>query len=473
MENKNSFDQWPISKEIITAIKDKGWSSPTDIQNDSITFALNGTDLLAQAKTGSGKTVAFGIPAIDRCIEDKSIQILILTPTRELASQVSEELNWLKGTKRIEIDAFYGGVGIEPQIQKIENGIEIIVGTPGRIIDLIRRKVLDISKLKMLILDEADRMLDMGFFPDVQWIISKSNDERQTLLFSATFPQEILDLSSEMMNEPEHVLTSEFEVEIPDISQKYSRIGRINKSWALSNIIFDFNFQGQVLVFCNTKRMVEMLEQRFSKVIKDKKISSLQGDMSQSAREKVMTKFKSGNIDLLISTDVAARGLHVDGVNLVVNYDLPNAVDSYVHRIGRTGRMGNFGVAWSLVSSEEMGMVSILKNVHGLDINECEIPENNDEKSQYFSRKKDWNEHSNLFGMVCLSINVGLNEGINHQKLFDWIKGLIRISDLAIGSISINESVSKIEIHQSKVDYVIGAIEKNKDLGRIVDVAVV
>ena len=209
MANKNSFDQWSISKEILDAISNKGWKNPTDIQKESIPFALGGEDLLAQAKTGSGKTVAFGIPAIERSIEDKSVQILILTPTRELASQVSEELNWLKGTKNIEIDAFYGGVGIEPQIKKLDSGIEIIVGTPGRIIDLIRRGNLNLSKLKMLILDEADRMLDMGFFPDVQWIISKSNKDRQTLLFSATFPQEILDLSSEMMNNPEHVLTSE------------------------------------------------------------------------------------------------------------------------------------------------------------------------------------------------------------------------------------------------------------------------
>jgi len=473
MENKNSFDQWTISKEIITAISNKGWVNATDIQKESIPFALDGEDLLAQAKTGSGKTAAFGIPAIEKSIEDKSVQTLILTPTRELASQVSEELNWLKGTKNIEIDAFYGGVGIEPQIKKLESGIEIIIGTPGRIIDLIRRGNLNLSTLKMLILDEADRMLDMGFFPDVEWIINKSNKDRQTLLFSATFPQEILNLSSEMMNNPKHVLTSEFEVEIPDISQKYSRIGRINKSWALSNIISDFNFEGQILVFCNTKRMVEMLEQRFSKVIRGKKISSLQGDMSQSAREKVMIEFKSGNIDMLVSTDVAARGLHVDGVNLVVNYDLPNAVDSYVHRIGRTGRMGNFGIAWSLVSAEEMGMVSMLKNVHGLDLNEAEIPENNDIKSQHFSRKKDWNEHSNLFGMVSLNLDIGNNDGINHQRLFDWVKGLIRMSDLVVGSIVVKDNISKIEIHQSKVDYVISAIEKNKDLGKKLEVNVI
>jgi len=469
MVNNNSFDQWEISEEIITAIKNKGWVTPTDIQIDSIPFVLSGTDILAQAKTGSGKTAAFGIPAIDRCIDEKSVQVLILTPTRELASQVSEELNWLKGSKKINIDAFYGGVGIEPQIKKLESGTQIVVGTPGRVIDLIRREHLDINNLKMLILDEADRMLDMGFFPDVQWIMNKSNSERQTLLFSATFPQEILDVSSEMMKEPEHVLSSQFEVEVPDISQKYSTVGRINKSWALSNILLDFDFDGQVLVFCNTKRMVEMLEQRFSKVI-NKKISSLQGDMSQNAREKVMIEFKSGNVDMLVSTDVAARGLHVDGVNLVVNYDLPNAVDGYVHRIGRTGRMGNFGTAWSLVSSEEMAMVSLLKNVHGLDIIESEIPEND---NQHFSKKKDWNEHSNLFGMVSLGIDIGSNDGITHQIIFDWVSGLIKMSDLVVGSIDIQNKDSKIEIHQSKIDYVISAMEKNKDLGRIVEVNVI
>ena len=357
------------------------------------------------------------------------------------------------------------------QIEKLESGLELLVGTPGRIIDLIRRGNIDTSQIKLFILDEADRMLDMGFFPDVEWIIQKLNPERQTLLFSATFPQEILHLSSEFMKDPEHILTSELELEIPEITQKFSKIGRINKSWALHNILLEFKFEGQVLVFCNTKRMVEMLEQRFSKVL-DKKISSLQGDMSQNAREKVMTKFKSGDIDLLISTDVAARGLHVDGVNLVVNYDLPTQVDSYVHRIGRTGRMGNSGLAWSLVSFEETSMVSMLKNVHGLDLIESEIPEIKAEGKSHFRRKKDWNEHSDMFGMVSLGINIGYDEGMSHQKLFDWVKGLIRISDLALGSIDIAEDKSTIDIHQSKVDYVLGAIDNNSELGRIVEVEI-
>jgi len=469
MQNNNSFDQLDICKEILAALSSRGWLSPTQIQKESIPFVLDGSDLLAQAKTGSGKTAAFGIPAIQSSSPDGDLQVLILTPTRELASQVSEELNWIKGEKDVGIEAFYGGVGIEPQIKKLEDGLQIIVGTPGRVIDLIRRGNLSLNSLKMLVLDEADRMLDMGFLPDVMWIIEKSNEDKQTLLFSATFPQEILNLSSEMMRNPEHVMTSQFELEIPDIEQKYSRVGRINKSWALSNILYEFNYEGQILIFCNTKRMVEMLQQRFSKLV-DKRISSLQGDMTQNAREKVMDQFKSGNIDMLVSTDVAARGLHVDGVNLVVNYDLPNSVDSYVHRIGRTGRMGNSGMAWSLVSSDELGMVSLLKNVHSLELIETEIPEIEDSNSQLFKKKKDWNEHSDLFGMVSLKIDIGEDDGINHQIIFDWVKGLIKMSDLAVGGINLNANFSVIDIHQSKVDYVISAIEKNNDLGKSLNV---
>ena len=472
MRDKITFENLHISEEIVSSIKNIGWKNPTDIQIESIPHILRGSDLLAQAKTGSGKTAAFGIPAIQNTVTSDGLQTLILTPTRELASQVSEELNIIKGEKKISIAAFYGGVSIDSQIKALEKGLEILVGTPGRVIDLLRRGNLKLENLNLLILDEADRMLDMGFFPDVTWIINKSNNDKQTLLFSATFPQEILNLSSEIMNNPEHVITSQYELEIPDISQKYSRIGKINKSWALSNILSDFNYEGQILVFCNTKRIVQVLEQRFSKVL-DKRISSLQGDMTQNAREKVMKKFKSGDIDLVFSTDVAARGLHVDGVKLVVNYDLPNTVDSYVHRIGRTCRMGLKGRAWSLVSSDELGMISLLKNVHSLELTETEIPDNNGDNHQLFSKKKDWNEHSDLFGMISLGINVGTHDGLNHQKLFDWIKGLIKISDLAVGSITLNDDNSIIEIHKSKVDYIIGAMEKNKGLGKLLNVEIV
>jgi len=469
---KNSFAKWDLSKEILDAISEKGWDNPTDIQKEAIPFALSGTDLLAQAKTGSGKTAAFGIPAIEKSLDINSTQVLILAPTRELSSQVSEELNWLKGIKKIEISAFYGGVGIEPQIKKLDAGVEIVVGTPGRIIDLIRRKCLDLSELKMLILDEADRMLDMGFFPDVQWIVNNSNSNRQTLLFSATFPQEILDLSSEMMKNPEHVLSSQLEIEVPKITQNYSRVGRINKSWALAHILSDYKFEGQALVFCNTKRMVELLEQRFSKVL-DINIASLQGDMSQNAREKVMEKFKSGNINLLVATDVAARGLHVDGVNLVVNYDLPMDVDSYVHRIGRTGRMGSSGTAWSLVSSEELGMLSLLKNVHGLDLIDSEVPKLSEGDSEIFQKKKDWNEYSDLFGMVSIGVDIGKKDGLNHQSAFDWVSSLIRISDLAIGSIEVGEKNTQIDIHKSKIEYVLSAMEKNNQFGRKIEFTII
>ena len=464
-----TFAQWDLPPEILASIANRGWTTPSEIQIDALPIGRSGRDVLAQAKTGSGKTAAFGIPALERCEASGELQCLILTPTRELASQVAEELDWLQQGLNLGVEAFYGGVGIEPQISKLKSGTEVVVGTPGRIIDLMRRGEMNLDDLRVLVLDEADRMLDMGFFPDVQWIVEKAPEDRQTMLYSATFPQEVLDASSEMLNSPEHVISSDTEIDIPDITQYVISVGRVNKSWALGRILDQCGPDGgQTLVFCNTKRMVEMLDQRLSRV--GIECSSLQGDMTQKAREKVMGLFKAGELSILVATDVAARGLHVDGVARVVNYDMPNDADSYVHRIGRTGRMGSSGDAWTLATGEDRQMLEILRNVHGLQIPEVEAPELSSGGRELFKHKKDWDEKSDIFGMVGLELGVGRRDGVNHQKLVDWMSKLVRLPDLALGAMNIGEERSSVDVHKSKVEYVISAIQSNEDFGRKIPV---
>ena len=458
------FNEIDLSENILRAVESNGWKHLTKIQAESIPLARNGLDLVAQAKTGSGKTAAFSIPAIESVELGVANQVLVLAPTRELAVQVTEEMQWIQGDIGLKISAAYGGVNIEKQSKSVTSS-EIVVGTPGRVIDLCKRGVINMDSLRMLVLDEADRMLDMGFFPDVLWLTARLKNREQTLLFSATFPQEILDGITEFMESPEYVMSDSTELEIPDISQYSSQISRRNKFWAISRILGEENSSGQILIFCNTKRMVDLLSETLQK--RGLKIVGLHGDMPQNKRERIMNQFKDDSIEIIAATDVASRGLHVDGVSLVINYDIPDDLESYIHRIGRTGRMGNKGTAWSLITKEDKQLLTKLISTYNLEIKDIDLDEAGDMKLAFNIKKvMDWGDEANVFGMVPLEINVGSNDGINNYKLIEMIKKEVSMPDLSIGEVTVNTDNSRIEVHTSKVEYVIPAINKSNSMNR-------
>ncbi|DAC46606.1 MAG TPA: DEAD/DEAH box helicase, partial [Candidatus Thalassarchaeaceae archaeon] len=275
---------------------------PTEIQIESIPHARKGRDIVGQARTGSGKTAAFGIPLLEKCSPTGSIQAIVLCPTRELAVQVSEELSVLQGNKGLSIQTVYGGTDIEKQAKKLQEGSDIVVGTPGRVIDMSKRGHLNLETISLFCLDEADRMLDMGFFPDVLWIFEKTVNRKQTLLFSATFPQEVLDAAEEFLTDPVHVMSEDLEVEVPEIDQYAVRIGRANKLWALGRILGNSNEGSQILIFSNTKRMVDLIVERLGKF--RFKAVGLHGDMAQGKREKVLNSFRDGSERIVVATDV-------------------------------------------------------------------------------------------------------------------------------------------------------------------------
>ena len=262
MFTNQRFDNWELKKSTLKGVKSLGWEQTTTVQRDTIPIALAGHDVIGQARTGSGKTGAFGIPIIEACQPTGKLQALILAPTRELANQVSVEMNSIQGDLGLEIATVYGGTDLEKQARQLGKGVDIIVGTPGRVMDMTKRDFIDLSSPTIFCLDEADRMLDMGFFPDITWVIERMSSREQTLLFSATFPQEILDAAYEFMHEPEFVLTNTEELDIPPIKMYSINVGRANKLWALSRLLANTSEEDQTIVFCNTKRMVDLAVQK-------------------------------------------------------------------------------------------------------------------------------------------------------------------------------------------------------------------
>jgi ATP-dependent RNA helicase DeaD len=366
------FSAWDLKDELQAGLVNIGWEFSTEVQKETIPIALTGKDVIGQARTGSGKTAAFGLPALNYCQPTGELQALILTPTRELANQVAEELSLLQGTAGLKIQTVYGGTDLEKQARSLKQGVDLIVGTPGRVMDMTERGHIDLSKPGLFILDEADRMLDMGFFPDIMWVVERMTAREQTLLFSATFPQEIIDAANDFMNEPEFVLTNTEKLDIPPIDQYSVRIGRANKLWVVGRLLSGMNEVDQTIIFANTKRMVDLLVERLKKHRFD--VEGIHGDLSQNQREKIISNFKAGDSSILIATDVAARGIDVDGITMVINYDVPDDVDSYVHRIGRTGRIGRKGEAWVLVGRDDIPQLNKIIATHSLDIIASEAP---------------------------------------------------------------------------------------------------
>ena len=368
-----NFDDLNISDDIKKAIDEMGFAKLTPIQERAIPKALDGRDVLGQAQTGSGKTIAFAIPIIERIfIPDRSPQAIVLCPTRELCMQVASEISKVgKNVKKLKVLAVYGGQPIGKQTRVLKKGVHIVVGTPGRVIDHIERGNLDLIGVERVILDEADEMLEMGFIEDIERILSEVPSQRQTLLFSATIPSEVRKIAEKYQKDPEFIKIADKRKNIPKITQYAFRCDIRDKFNSLIRLIeaYDVNL---ALIFCNTKKSVDYVAKHLKK--QDFAVDSLHGDMTQKTRDKVMNKFKNGNISILVATDVAARGLDIDDVGVIINYDVPQNHDDYVHRIGRTARAGKNGLAFMLVSKDEVQRFKNIQKANNTKIIERELP---------------------------------------------------------------------------------------------------
>lgn len=367
-----SFDSLSIRPDLLQNVQFLGFAKMTPIQEMALPLILAGKDVIGQAKTGTGKTLAFAIPVTQRIKpEKKAVQAIILTPTRELAVQVGSEFEKVAGSA-VKATLCYGGASINPQIESIKKGSPVVVGTPGRVIDLIKRRVLDLSSAEVVVLDEADRMLDMGFIDDVEWIIKKTPNSRQTLLFSATMPEEIKKLSQRYMRDPELVSANadEDELTVNDIDQFYISVDQKKKLDAFFKLLKEENPE-KVLVFGKTKYWVEKLYGIMRK--KKFSVARIHGDMSQAARERAIDKLRDGSVSYVVATDVAARGLDIDDITHVINYDLPQEPLTYVHRIGRTARAGKKGKAFTFLNPSQQRDLWLIEHKARTSIPEREI----------------------------------------------------------------------------------------------------
>lgn len=350
--NQILFSSLGISDEMLQAVTDMGFTSPSPIQAEAIPPILAGRDVIGQAQTGTGKTAAFGIPALELIdVQDRSVQALILCPTRELALQVADEIRKLAKHKRgIRIEAIYGGDSIDRQIRSLKSGVHIVIGTPGRVMDHMERNTLKLGNVKMMILDEADEMLDMGFREDIESILADMPEERQTILFSATMSKPILQITQKFLQDPVLVKVVKKELTATNIEQVYFEVKPKAKVEVMCRLIDMYDLK-LLLVFCNTKRKVDEIVEDLQ--IRGYQAEGLHGDLRQAQRNNVMSKFRSGTTSILVATDVAARGIDVDDVDAVFNFDIPLDEEYYVHRIGRTGRAGKSGRAFSMVGRDE------------------------------------------------------------------------------------------------------------------------
>ncbi|MDO5850886.1 MAG: DEAD/DEAH box helicase [Methanobacteriaceae archaeon] len=500
--NRIEFKEMDLSPEMIRGIKDMGFEEATPIQTLAIPKILEHKDITGQAQTGTGKTAAFGIPILETVDpNDKNLQSLILCPTRELAIQVAEELKTLsKYLPKVNILPVYGGQPIERQLKALKKGVHVIIGTPGRVMDHIDRGTLDMSTVKIMVLDEADEMLDMGFREDIEYVINDVPEERQFLLFSATLPKEILELTKKYQNNPEVVKVTHQELTTPEIDQKYFEVKEKMKIELLSRLL-DIHHFNLSLVFCNTKRRVDKLVSHLQ--VRGYLADGLHGDLTQKQRDRVMKKFRDGNIDILVATDVAARGIDVGGVEAVFNYDVPNDNEYYVHRIGRTGRAGKTGKSYTFVAGREIYQLRDIQRYAKTKIEQMPIPsvtdvkkikeENYIEKIKTIVDNKDLTKEIKIIeklvkedygsidvaaallndvmdegkeareefgetgakeGYVRFFINVGRKQGIKAKDIIGAVSEKTGLSSSNIGRIDILENFSFIEVpEKSSTDF--------------------
>lgn len=366
-----SFSDLKLSPAVIKAIGEMGFEEPTPIQELTIPHALEGRDVIGQAQTGTGKTASFGIPIIEKNFSGKKPFALIIEPTRELALQVSEELGSLAKYKKCSVLTVYGGASIVEQMKALRQGTNIIVGTPGRILDHLTRGTMSVGSVSTVVLDEADEMLDMGFIADIEKILEMTPATRQTMLYSATMPPEILKIAKRYMRDPLKIAINVKDIVAPMIKQVFYEVLERDKPEVLRRLI-DVESPERTLVFCHTKREVDDVSARLQKL--GYNAGALHGDFTQSHREDMMGKFREGRVDILVATDVAGRGIDVENISHVINYSIPQNPEGYIHRIGRTGRAGRAGIAVTFVTPREYRQLQLIEKIAKTKLSRQEVP---------------------------------------------------------------------------------------------------
>lgn len=514
------FDELQVDERILRAVEDMGFEETSPIQAQAIPVIMEGRDVVGQAQTGTGKTAAYSIPVLEKINPDlKKLQAVILCPTRELAVQVAEEIRRLaKYMSDIRVLPVYGGQEIVKQIKSLKSGVQIVVGTPGRVMDHMRRKTVKFDDVSMVVLDEADEMLDMGFREDMETILKETPDTRQTVMFSATMPKAIMEIARNFQKDAEIIKVVRKELTVKNIEQYYYEVRPKNKNELLCRLIDIYNPRLSV-VFCNTKRQVDELisELKGRGYFAD----GIHGDMKQAQRDRVMADFRSGKTEILIATDVAARGIDVDDVDVVFNYDLPQDEEYYVHRIGRTGRAGREGVALSFVSGREAYKLKDIERYCKTKIKAKPVPSMDDVKNtkleSIFAKVKevieeggisdmieavesnlnmedytsldvaaallkmtigDSLEHreeleqvhfdtdSDSRGMVRLFINVGKKDKIKPANILGAISGESGLPGKLVGSIDMLDNYTFVEVPSKYANAVLAAMENVTIKGR-------
>jgi ATP-dependent RNA helicase DeaD len=354
-----TFKDLPLGMQVLNAIKDLGFEELFPIQAQAIVPLLEGKDVIGQAQTGTGKTAAFGVPMVEKLNSELTkVQGLVLVPTRELAMQVARQMKLFSKYAKLRVLAVYGGEPIGKQVRELSNGVHIVVGTPGRIIDLIERGILNLACVSMVVLDEADRMLDMGFIEDIEFILKKTPSNRQTSLFSATIDRTVMNVCNRYMKNPKQILVSKDEIALTQMKQFYTVVNQQAKFEALCKILKEENVD-KAIIFCRTRRDTSRLTDQLYR--KGYRTQALHAGFTQPQRDRAITDFRTGRLSLLVATDVAARGLDIQGITHIINYDVPMDPPVYFHRIGRTARMGGEGTAITLVSYGELSDFNNIK----------------------------------------------------------------------------------------------------------------
>jgi ATP-dependent RNA helicase DeaD len=414
---KNSFESLGLSEPIVKAIEVLGYENPTPIQEKAIPVLLDSdSDLIAFAQTGTGKTAAFSLPILNKVdVKDKQVQALILSPTRELGLQIAEDIkHYSQFQKGVKIAAVYGGANIVTQIKQLEKGVQIVVGTPGRTLDLIKRKKLKVEHIQYLVMDEADEMLSMGFSEDLDEILSHTPDEKQIMMFSATLPPEAVKLSKKYMKNPVEVSAGSKKETNTDVTHGYFMVRARDRYEALKRIV-DVNPDIYGIIFCRTRRETQEISDRL--IGDGYQTDAIHGDLSQAQRDHVMGRFRNKTLQLLVATDVAARGIDVDVLTHVINYNLPDEAEVYVHRSGRTGRAGNKGHSFSIINTRELNRIKPLKRLVGKEIKPLLVPDGDEICQQ------------RLFQMMDKVKNVDVDESQIEQflpQIYEQFEGLTR-----------------------------------------------